>query len=97
MLATGARPRELTSAIPDGDRILTWKQLYDLPELPEKLIVVGSGVTGAEFAGAYQALGAHVVLVSSPQRFYGKTRCLPAVVNRCLTNADDHVLKIKPK
>lgn len=68
LLATGARPRELATAIPDGERILTWKQLYDLPKLPEKLIVVGSGVTGAEFAGAYQALGAHVVLVSSREQ-----------------------------
>lgn len=68
LLATGARPRELATAKPDGERILTWKQLYDLPKLPEKLIVVGSGVTGAEFAGAYQALGAHVVLVSSREQ-----------------------------
>ena len=65
LLATGARPRELESALPDGERILNWEQLYDLTELPEQLIVVGSGVTGAEFAGAYQALGSHVTLVSS--------------------------------
>lgn len=65
LLATGARPRELESAPIDGERILSWKQLYDLVELPEKLIVVGSGVTGAEFAGAYQALGSQVVLISS--------------------------------
>lgn len=65
LLATGARPRELDSAKPDGERILNWEQLYDLPELPRKLIVVGSGVTGAEFAGAYHALGSEVVLISS--------------------------------
>lgn len=65
LLATGARPRELESAPIDGERVLSWKQLYDLSELPEKLIVVGSGVTGAEFAGAYQALGSQVVLISS--------------------------------
>lgn len=68
LLSTGARPRELPTALPDGERILNWKQLYDLPELPEKLIVVGSGVTGAEFAGAYQALGSNVVLVSSREQ-----------------------------
>ena len=55
----------LPGAEPDGDRILTWRQLYDLTELPPNLIVVGSGVTGAEFAGAYQALGSEVTLVSS--------------------------------
>ena len=65
LLATGARPRELTSAVVDGDRILNWKQLYEFTELPSELIVVGSGVTGAEFAGAYQALGSQVTLVSS--------------------------------
>lgn len=68
LLATGTRPRQLDQARPDGERILDWQQLYDLTELPERLIVVGSGVTGAEFAGAYQALGSHVTLVSSRDR-----------------------------
>ncbi|MBR7831270.1 NAD(P)H-quinone dehydrogenase [Actinospica sp. MGRD01-02] len=68
LLATGARPRELAAAKPDGERILTWTQVYGLRELPRELIVVGSGVTGAEFAGAYQALGSQVTLVSSRDR-----------------------------
>ena len=68
LLATGARPRELPAAKPDGERILTWTQLYGLTELPERLIVVGSGVTGAEFASAYDALGCEVVLISSRDR-----------------------------
>jgi pyruvate/2-oxoglutarate dehydrogenase complex dihydrolipoamide dehydrogenase (E3) component len=68
LIATGARPRVLRDAMPDGERILTWRQLYDLQEMPSDLIVVGSGVTGAEFAGAYQALGSHVTLVSSRDR-----------------------------
>ena len=65
LIATGARPRELPEARPDGVRILNWTQVYNLTELPERLIVVGSGVTGAEFAGAYRNLGVDVVLVSS--------------------------------
>ena len=68
LIATGNHPRELPEAAPDGERILNWTQLYDLDELPEELIVVGSGVTGAEFAGAYQALGSKVTLVSSRDR-----------------------------
>jgi NAD(P)H dehydrogenase (quinone) len=68
LIATGAEPRVLPGAEPDGERILTWRQLYDLTELPEELIVVGSGVTGAEFASAYQALGSQVTLVSSRNR-----------------------------
>lgn len=65
LIATGARPREMPQAQPDGERILSWTQLYSLQRLPERLIVVGSGVTGAEFASAYHALGSDVVLVSS--------------------------------
>jgi dihydrolipoamide dehydrogenase len=68
LIATGAHPRVLPDAVPDGERILTWTQVYALDKLPEKLIVVGSGVTGAEFASAYDALGAEVVLVSSRDR-----------------------------
>lgn len=65
VISVGATPRVLPSAVPDGERILTWKQLYELNEIPEHLIVVGSGVTGAEFASAYRALGAAVTLISS--------------------------------
>ena len=65
VISVGATPRILPSAVPDGERILTWTQLYDLPEIPEHLIVVGSGVTGAEFASAYRALGSKVTLISS--------------------------------
>jgi pyruvate/2-oxoglutarate dehydrogenase complex dihydrolipoamide dehydrogenase (E3) component len=68
LIATGGMPRVLPDAEPDGDRILTWRQLYDLSEVPPELIVVGSGVTGAEFASAYQALGSQVTLVSSRGR-----------------------------
>lgn len=65
VVAVGASPRELPAAMPDGERILTWTQLYDMKALPEHLIVVGSGVTGAEFASAYMNLGAKVTLISS--------------------------------
>jgi dihydrolipoamide dehydrogenase len=65
VVSVGASPRVLPSAVPDGERILTWTQLYNLTSVPEHLIVVGSGVTGAEFASAYRALGAKVTLVSS--------------------------------
>jgi dihydrolipoamide dehydrogenase len=68
LISTGAHPRELPEAKPDGERILTWTQVYGLTELPQRLIVIGSGVTGAEFASAYDALGCEVVLVSSRDR-----------------------------
>jgi pyruvate/2-oxoglutarate dehydrogenase complex dihydrolipoamide dehydrogenase (E3) component len=65
LIATGAHPRVLETAMPDGERILTWEQVYDIEEPPDRLIVIGSGVTGVEFASAYKALGVDVVLVSS--------------------------------
>ena len=68
LVATGARPRISENARPDGERILTWQQLYSLPKLPEHLVVVGSGVTGAELAQAYLGLGSQVTLVSSRDR-----------------------------
>jgi NAD(P)H dehydrogenase (quinone) len=68
LIATGATPRVLPTARPDGDRILDWRQLYDLTELPSHLVVIGSGVTGAEFASAYLAMGSQVTLVSSRER-----------------------------
>jgi NAD(P)H dehydrogenase (quinone) len=68
VIATGASPRVLPSAQPDGERILTWRQLYDLDTLPDHLIVVGSGVTGAEFVHAYTELGVDVTVVASRDR-----------------------------
>ncbi len=68
LVATGARPRVLDSAVPDGERILTWQQIYALTDLPEHLVVIGSGVTGAELAHAYLGLGCEVTLVSSRDR-----------------------------
>ncbi|AXH97732.1 NAD(P)H-quinone dehydrogenase [Ornithinimicrobium avium] len=68
LISTGARPRVLDSALPDGERILTWQQIWDLTELPEHLVVIGSGVTGAELAHAYLGLGCAVTLISSRDR-----------------------------
>ena len=68
LIATGAHPRVLPGAEPDGERILSWRQVYDLQELPEHLIVVGSGVTGAEFVSAFAELGLKVTMCASRDR-----------------------------
>jgi pyruvate/2-oxoglutarate dehydrogenase complex dihydrolipoamide dehydrogenase (E3) component len=68
LVTTGATPRVLPGAVPDGERILDWRQLYDLQQLPEHLAVIGSGVTGAEFASAYTEMGVKVTVVSSRDR-----------------------------
>jgi NAD(P)H dehydrogenase (quinone) len=65
LIATGASPRALPGAKTDGERILNWRQLYDLDALPDHLVVVGSGVTGAEFVNAYTELGVTMTVVAS--------------------------------
>lgn len=94
LIATGARPRILDDARPDGERIFTWDQVYDLDEVPERLIVVGSGVTGAEFASAYHALGSQVVLVSSRDRVLpGEDPDAAAVIEDAFTSRGMTVLE----
>ncbi len=93
LVATGAAPRTLPSAQPDGERILTWEQVYDLTEMPSELIVVGSGVTGAEFASAYLALGIPVTLVSSRDRVLpGEDADASLVLEEVLTRRGMNVL-----
>jgi pyruvate/2-oxoglutarate dehydrogenase complex dihydrolipoamide dehydrogenase (E3) component len=93
LIATGAAPRTLPTAEPDGERILTWEQIYDLTETPERLIVVGSGVTGAEFASAYLALGIEVVLVSSRDRVLpGEDSDAAEVLEQVLTRRGMNVM-----
>src|ERR1700712_3680969 len=93
LLATGAAPRTLPAAQPDGERILTWEQVYDLDAPPSRLIVVGSGVTGAEFASAYMALGIEVVLVSSRDRVLpGEDADAAEVLEEVLTRRGMEVL-----
>ncbi|HSK95473.1 MAG TPA: NAD(P)H-quinone dehydrogenase, partial [Euzebyales bacterium] len=65
LLATGSNPRILPFFEPDGRRVFTSRELFELTELPERLIVVGSGATGAEYAHAFARLGSEVHLISS--------------------------------
>lgn len=67
VIATGSRPRVPDWAVPDGIRVLTTRQAYPPPELPEHLIVVGSGVTGVEFVHMFSSLGSKVTLIVSRQ------------------------------
>ncbi|HEX7277058.1 MAG TPA: FAD-dependent oxidoreductase [Acidimicrobiales bacterium] len=67
LLATGSRPRIPDWARPDGERVLTTRQAYPPPTLPEHLVVIGSGVTGVEFVHMFASLGSQVTLVVSRQ------------------------------
>jgi dihydrolipoamide dehydrogenase len=68
ILATGARPRTLPNLKPDGKRIWTSKEAMIAEEMPETLLVVGSGAIGVEFASFYAALGTKVTIVEIQDR-----------------------------
>jgi dihydrolipoamide dehydrogenase len=94
LLATGGTPRVLDTAEPDGERILSWRHVYDLTELPEHLIVIGSGVTGAEFASGYSELGVPVTLVSSRDRVLpGEDPDAAAVIEDVFTSRGGTLVK----
>ncbi|HEY2998455.1 MAG TPA: FAD-dependent oxidoreductase [Acidimicrobiales bacterium] len=68
LLATGSRPRVPEWAEPDGDRVLTTRDAYPPNEMPEHLVVIGSGVTGVEFVHMFSSLGSRVSLIVSRQQ-----------------------------
>lgn len=68
LISTGSSPRVPDWAPVDGKRVLTTRDCYDLAEIPEHLVVVGSGVTGVEFTHIFEAMGAEVSLVVSRQQ-----------------------------
>ena len=63
IIATGARSRELPSLPQDGKKVIGYREAMTLPKQPKKLIVVGSGAIGVEFAYFYNAMGTNVTLV----------------------------------
>lgn len=68
VIATGSRPRVPEFARVDGERVLTTRQAYPPPELPEHAVIIGSGVTGVEFTHMFDALGSKVTLLVSRQQ-----------------------------
>lgn len=63
IIATGARSRELPNLPQDGKKVIGYRQAMVLPEQPKKLIVVGSGAIGVEFAHFYNSMGTEVTIV----------------------------------
>ncbi|GLQ34340.1 dihydrolipoyl dehydrogenase [Amylibacter marinus] len=68
VLATGARARELPGLEADGKRVWTYKQALNPPHMPKKLLVIGSGAIGIEFASFYNTLGADTTVVEVMER-----------------------------
>ena len=68
ILATGARARELPGLEADGDLVWTYKHALQPPRMPKKLLVIGSGAIGIEFASFYNTLGAETTVVEVMDR-----------------------------
>ena len=68
VVASGSRPRIPDFCTVDGERILSTRQSYPPPELPDHVVIVGSGVTGVEFTHMFDALGSRVTLIVSRQQ-----------------------------
>ncbi len=94
MLSTGSRPRIPDWAEPDGDRILTTRDAYPPKEMPEHLVVVGSGVTGVEFVHMFTGLGSEVTLIVSRQQVLpGKDPEVAAVLEADFLARGVHLFK----
>jgi len=68
IIATGARARELPKAKSDGERIWTYRHAMTPKEMPSKLLVIGSGAIGIEFASFYNDMGTDVTVVEMLDR-----------------------------
>jgi len=68
VVATGSRPRVPDFAPVDGERVLTTRHCYPPPEIPDHVVIIGSGVTGVEFAHMFDSLGSKVTLLVSRQQ-----------------------------
>jgi dihydrolipoamide dehydrogenase len=68
ILATGARARELPGLEGDGDLVWTYKDALTPPRMPKKLLVIGSGAIGIEFASFYNTLGSDTTVVEVMDR-----------------------------
>ena len=68
IIATGARSRELPSLPQDGEKVIGYRKAMTLEKQPQKLIVVGSGAIGVEFAYFYNAMGTEVTLIEFQPR-----------------------------
>ncbi|HJM15887.1 MAG TPA: dihydrolipoyl dehydrogenase [Flavobacteriales bacterium] len=63
IIATGARSRELPNLPQDGKKVIGYREALNLPKAPKKMVIVGSGAIGVEFAYFYNAMGADVTIV----------------------------------
>ena len=63
IIATGARSRELPNLPQDGKKVIGYREALSLPTAPKKMVIVGSGAIGVEFAYFYSSMGTDVIIV----------------------------------
>jgi dihydrolipoamide dehydrogenase len=86
VIATGARARDLPFAKADGERIWTYRHAMVPKEMPTKLLVIGSGAIGVEFASFYSDMGAEVTIVEMlPRILPVEDEDVSAFVHKALT------------
>jgi dihydrolipoamide dehydrogenase len=94
LVSTGSRPRIPDWAMLDGERVLTTRDAYPPPLLPEHLVVIGSGVTGVEFVHMFSSLGSQVTLIVSRQQVLPhKDPEVAAVLEADFSRRGVHLLK----
>ena len=94
IVSTGSAPRVPDWAVVDGERILTTRHAYNLPELPEHIVIIGSGVTGVEMVHIFESLGSKVtLLVSRQQVLPHKDAEVAAALETEILNRGIHLLK----
>jgi pyruvate/2-oxoglutarate dehydrogenase complex dihydrolipoamide dehydrogenase (E3) component len=94
LVSTGSRPRIPDWAELDGERILTTRDAYPPPVLPDHLVVIGSGVTGVEFVHMFSSLGSEVTLIVSRQQVLPqKDPEVAAVLEADFSRRGVHLLK----
>ena len=99
LIATGAQPRELPGTPFDGERVIASKQAMTLAEQPKKLLIVGSGAIGMEFAYFYNAFGTEVTVVEMLDRLLPvedrdiSKAMLKSVTKRGIKTLTEHVVE----
>jgi dihydrolipoamide dehydrogenase len=87
ILATGSRPMDIPGLPIDGRRIVTSDQIWDLEQLPERMIIVGGGVIGCEVAHAFSAFGTKVTVLELLDRLlFTEEKEASREVQRALTS-----------
>ena len=87
IIATGTRPSSIPGLTVDGDRVITSREALELREVPERIVIIGGGATGVEFAYLYNAYGGQVTIVEMlPHLLPGEDDEISQLLERSFTH-----------